>query len=218
MKMKAMFRTCMLLVVVFFSLSVRAQHIYVSGIKYNKQQEEGVIAEYNFGETIVKNVVRKQLSALDVKEDKSKGFILYRGIRLNAISPDKIDLYLQIGQAEKGSDNRTVVKMLVSKGYDNFIKEGPDYPVFENIKTFLLSLQPSMAAMLQQQQMEVQDAELKKAEKKRDALKDEIAELQKKIAKLQSELDQRKNELADQHTVVEKEVLKLEELRGKASQ
>lgn len=215
MKMKTIFFCMTLCMSVFFSITLRAQNIYVSGVLYNKQQEQGVIAEYNFPEDIVKEAVKKNLAKYDVKEDKSKGFMLYRGVRINAISPDKIDLYVLVEEADKKAGTKTLVKMLVSKGYDNFIKEGPDYQVFENIKSFLLALQPPIAALQLQQQIEAQDAELKKAEKKRDALKDDIADLQKKMARLQAELDAKNNELLAEHTVVEKEAVKLQMLREK---
>lgn len=197
------------------SAAIQAQRIYVSGITVNKQEETAVSGEFLFSEEIIKTVLRERLSGLDAKDEKRNGFIVYKGIRITELSPDKLDLYIRIDQAEGKEHDNTVVRLLVSRGYDNFIREGTDHQIIDNLKTFLQSLQPAAEALSLKRNIEAQEELLKKAERRRNDLIDDLAELRKKIAKLQNELDEKTVSLNQQQTVVDKEALRLQELRSR---
>lgn len=197
------------------SAAIQAQRIYVSGITVNKQEETAVSGEFLFSEEIIKTVLRERLSGLDAKDEKRNGFIVYKGIRITELSPDKLDLYIRIDQAEGKEHDNTVVRLLVSRGYDNFIREGTDQQIIDNLKTFLQSLQPAAEALSLKRNIEAQEELLKKAERRRNDLIDDLAELRKKIAKLQNELDEKTVSLNQQQTVVDKEALRLQELRSR---
>ena len=199
------------------SAAIQAQRIYVSGITVNKQEETAVSGEFLFSEEIIKTVLRERLSGLDAKDEKRNGFIVYKGIRITELSPDKLDLYIRIDQAEGKEHDNTVVRLLVSRGYDNFIREGTDQQIIDNLKTFLQSLQPAAEALSLKRNIEAQEELLKKAERRRNDLIDDLAELRKKIAKLQNELDEKTVSLNQQQTVVDKEALRLQELRSRTN-
>lgn len=197
------------------SAAIQAQRIYVSGITVNKQEETAVSGEFLFSEEIIQTVLRERLSGLDAKDEKRNGFIVYKGIRITELSPDKLDLYIRIDQAEGKEHDNTVVRLLVSRGYDNFIREGTDQQIIDNLKTFLQSLQSAAEALSLKRNIEAQEELLKKAERRRNDLIDDLAELRKKIAKLQNELDEKTVSLNQQQTVVDKEALRLQELRSR---
>ena len=192
-----------------------AQNIYVSNVDYNKQQQQGTIAEYDFTKDMVSNVLEDEMERTIGKAKKEKGFLVYRGVHVNEISPDAIDLYVKVDRKSKKEKNKALAYVLVSKGYDNFIQPNVDAQVFDNVKTYLTKMTSKMASNDLGKQIEAQEDVVKKEEKKLNNYQDDVQDMEKKIKKLNDDIAEKKKDIETQKQEVSKQQTILQVLKDK---
>src|SRR5688500_19252406 len=57
------------------------------------------------------------------KKNKLDGFYVFNGISLPALNNQKLDMYFKVEKESKSQKEQSIIYMLVSKVYDNFISQ-----------------------------------------------------------------------------------------------
>jgi Skp family chaperone for outer membrane proteins len=184
-------------------------------IEYAKVNREAVVNEILFPEKTVRNAIDDKMQKSGYKGKDSKGFTIYRGVRLPQIGNEAYDMYFMVDRKSKKEKESSVVTLMVSKGYDNFVSDSVDIAVINNAKKYLDSLNIMIAAYDLEMQIADQDDVVKKADKKKNNLVDDGESLQRKKKNIEKEIEDNKAAQAAQVAEFEKQKQILETLKSK---
>ncbi|MGZ8539994.1 MAG: hypothetical protein ACXWV6_05060, partial [Chitinophagaceae bacterium] len=115
----------------------------------------------------------------------------------------------------KSQKEQSIIYLLVSKGYDNFISPQVDSVTFLAATEFLNGFVATTASYRLKLDIEEQDKIVQSAEKKLAGLQDDEKSLIKKIDELQADLRNKKEDQAMQEKEIANQKMKLEELKAK---
>jgi peptidoglycan hydrolase CwlO-like protein len=124
-------------------------------------------------------------------------------------------MYFKVEQESKSQKDQSIIYLLVSKGYDNFISPEVDSATFIAATDFLNGFVATTAYYRLNLDIEEQEKVVKNAEKKLTGLKDDDKMLVKRIDDLQADLRNNKNDQAMQAKEIDRQKIKLEELKAK---
>lgn len=185
-----------------------AQNAKTSTTEVNKLPQPCVSAEFTYPANIVEGAFKKKLSDAKLGSgDKSKdGFRLYKGVVIPEITKEKIDLYYKVEDKKPIS----IVTVLTSKGYDNFMKMETDSIAVNNtilyLNTFIKDvLTFSLNDQINKQNDVIGDIEKKSKNTAKDGeslLKDK-AKIESKISKNNIEIGALKSEMENQQKALE---------------
>jgi len=184
-------------------------------VEYQKQPRPAMVNDVPFASKTIEDAIEDTLSKLGYKGTSSKGFTVYKGVRLQELGPDPYDLYFMVDKKSRKDKDNSTVTMMVSKGYDAFVSKLSDAAVYERSRAYLDSLRNIVARYDLEQQITAQEEELKKADKKNTDLQDQAKDLEKKRRKLEEQVADNIKDQANQVKEVEKQRQILEVLRGK---
>jgi hypothetical protein len=202
------------LIAIFFTVTAMSQAIEGS-TDYNKTKQPAVICEYAYPPDLVETVLTDDLKQKGFGKGKStKGFDVYQAINFTEISLEKIDLYVKVERKSRKEKDITIVTMLVSKGYDNFISGAADASVMQNTMAYVNGLKPKLEKNSLELQIAAQEEILKKEEKKYNNLTEEAADLEKKRKKIEENIADNKKDQEKQKTEVDKQRQILESIKA----
>ncbi len=196
--------TCTL---VLASALVWGQNAQEKDIKFNKAHHHGVVAEFNHPPDAVEAAIRKKLAEEGFTKIKSsKGFMTLSGVQWRSVSNDKMDVYIKVD----GKKNNSLVQVLLSKGYDNFISSQNDPQAIDHVKTFLNDLAWHTSIYQQENAVSKADKELK-------LIQDNNNELLAQKEKLEKRIEENNQNATTRQKLLEEEKQKLEALKLKAN-
>jgi hypothetical protein len=149
------------------------------------------------------------------KKNKLDGFYVFNGISLPALNNQKLDMYFKVEKKSKSQKEQSIIYLLVSKGYDNFISPEVDSTTFLAATDFLNGFVATTASYRLNLDIEEQEKVVKNAEKKLAGLQDDEKSLGKGIEDLQADLRNIKNDQLMQEKEIANQKMKLEELKAK---
>jgi hypothetical protein len=149
------------------------------------------------------------------KKNKRDGFYVFNGIELPALNNQKLDMYFKVEKESKSQKGQSIIYLLVSKGYDNFISPQEDSSTFLAATEFLNGFVATTAGYQLNLDIEEQGKIVQSAEKKLAGLQDDEKSLIKKIEELQADLRNKKDDQALQEKEIASQKMKLEELKAK---
>src|SRR6218665_2010544 len=193
--MKKMLNALTLVMALAIGGTATAQNAHESSVKFNKTNENAVVADYEKPADIVEAALKKQLESEGLTKGKnSKGYLTFSGIQWSKVSNEKVDVYFKV----EGKKEKSTVTVFISKGYDNFISSGSDSRAIDNVKGFLNGLVHHATAHQHSLNIAAQEEAIKKAEKaynsSSESGKDLIAQkekLEKRIAENTTEATQK---------------------------
>jgi len=185
-----------------------------SKIEYQKADREAIVNEVPFPVDMILKALEDTLEKMGYKGKESKGFIVYKGVKMPALGSGAYDLYFSVDRKSKKEKNISNVTMMISKGFDSFITEKSDPGLVQNAKTYLDNLRNTVAVYDRNQQITGQEEAVIKLEKKIESLTEDAADLQKKKKKLEKEIEDNIKEQADQQKELEKQRQVLSTLKG----
>lgn len=203
-----------LIATVIFSNSSFAQP-RVSTVEYLKTKRQSIVSDFPFSPKTVMNTIEERLEKLGYKAKDAKDFTVFRGVTLPEIGTGVYDIYFMAEKKSRKDDDNSIVTMMVSKGYENFITEKDDEAIVNNAKIYLENLKLSVSAYDLEGQIKDQEAIVKKNEKKAAGLVDDGQSLESKLKKLQQQIEDNKKDQADQNSEVEKQKEILDMLKGR---
>ncbi len=149
------------------------------------------------------------------KKNKLDGFYVFNGITLPALNNQKLDMYFKVDPESKSQKDKSIIYLLVSKGYDNFISPEVDSATFIAATDFLNGFVATTAGYRLNLDIQEQEKIVKGAEKKLVDLQDDEKSFIKKIEDLQADLRNKKNDQVMQEKEISNQKVKLEELKAK---
>lgn len=186
--------------------------------EYQKIARPALVNEVPFPVKTVEDAIDDTFSKMGYKGSSSKGFIVYKGVRLKELGSEPYDLYFMVDKKSKRDKDNSIVTMMLSKGFDAFISDTSGAEVFGKAGNYLDSLRNTLAAYDLEQQIKAQEEEVKKADKKNENLQEEGKDLSKKKRKLEQDMDDNNKEQEKQVKEFDKQKQILETLKTKRKQ
>ncbi len=184
-------------------------------VEYNKVSQTAVVNEIPFESGITEDAITGKMKSLGYSSKSTKGFMMYKGVKLSELGPDTYDLYFKVEKKSKKEKDKSIVSLLLSKGYDNFANETTDPSLFANAKIFVNNLVNVTAAADLERQIEEQEAIVKKADKKYNTSVDDGASLEKKKRQIEQDIADNIKDQAAKKAEAASQLQILETLKGK---
>ncbi len=202
----------------FLSLSSVTAQSTTATVEYLKINRQAVVNDVPFPEKTIKDAIDNKMQQMGYKGKESKGFMVYKGVRLPELGSESYDLYFMADKISRKNKDNSTLTMLISKGFDNFASDSTDGSLIKNAKTYLDSIRNMIAAYDLELQVTAQEDAVKKADKKYTNLVDEGESLEKKRKNIEKDIADNKKDQENQKAEIEKQKQILETLRGKRKQ
>ena len=187
-------------------------------VEYLKINRQAVVAEIPFPEKTTRDAIDSKMEQMGYKGKDSKGFTVYKGVRMPELGSDSYDLYFMADRKSKKEKESSTLTLMITKGFDSFVSDSSDSRVMNNAKNYLDTIRNMIAAYDLEQQIIAQEDAVKKADKKYNNLVDDGASLEKKRKNIEKDIEDNKKDQASQQAEIEKQKQILETLRGKRKQ
>ena len=221
-----MSRFILLIVFLFAALLNASSQAAFTTITINKNLQPGLLLQLPNNTDVAEGTILQKLKEtgyspetkgkLFWKKNKLDGFYVFNGVELAALNKQKLDMYFKVEPKSKQKD-QSIIYLLVSKGYDNFISPQSDTATFAAATAFLNGFVSGTASYRLNMDIEEQEKVVKSAEKKLANLQDDDKSLVKKIEELQADLRNKKTDQVMQEKEIENQKIKLQELKAKVA-
>ncbi len=213
------------MVFVFLGCLAASPQSNFTTITINKKLQPGLVLELPNNTSVAEGTILQKLKEtgytpetkgkLFWKKNKLDGFYVFNGVELAALNNQKLDMYFKVDPKSKSQKDQSIIYLLVSKGYDNFISPEVDTATFAAATAFLNGFVAGTASYRLNLDIEEQAKVVKAAEKKLADLEDDDKALTKKIEELQADLRNKKDDKVMQEKEIANQKAKLEELKAK---
>ena len=220
-----MTRLFLLLVLLFAGLINASAQATSTTITINKKIQPGLVLSLPNNTEVAEGTILQKLKEtgyspetkgqLFWKKNKRDGFYVFNGIQLPELNNQKLDMYFKVEPKSSTQKDQSSIYMLVSKGYDNFVSPEVDTATFAAATNFLNGFVAGTASYRLNLDIEDQEKVVKGAEKKLTGLQDDEKTIEKKIADLQADLRNKKNDQVMQEKEIANQKMKLEELKSR---
>ena len=187
-------------------------------LEMNKKKVPSIVTQVPVAPSITEEAIRDKLSQKGYIGKESKGVILYKGVRIPEISNELVDLYLKVERKSRKDKDESLVYVTVSKGYENYVTPVNDSATVNRVISFSANFLPWAEALALEKDIKDQEDRLKSAEKKYNDLLSDGDGLQKKLTKLQQDIEENKSSVQKQKSEVETQRKALEILKSKRKQ
>jgi hypothetical protein len=189
-------------------------------IEFNGGKYSGYEVEMNASKDIVEEAIKQKFKSLGTKPKETKGFMVFRNVNLGQENEGKaLDAYFKVESKSKKEKAQSIVYFMAAPTGEipeDKLKSGDvAATTIDNGDAFLLGLVPAITFGAFEKDLSTQELMVKKEEKALAKLKDEQADLEKKIAKLQNDLEYNVKAQEKQTLQVDNMKTKLSELISK---
>lgn len=184
-------------------------------VDYQKESRSSIVHDIPFSSATVEKAIDDAFAALGYKGTSSKGFTVYKGVRLIEIGEEAYDIYFMVDKKSRKDKDNSTVTMMLSKGFDEFLTVKSDEKVLDKARVYLDSLRNIVSVFDLKQQIAAQEDEVKKADKKNVSLQDELKDLEKRKRKLEDQIAGNMTDQQNQLTEIAKQKQILETLKAK---
>ncbi|MDF2193137.1 hypothetical protein [Paraflavitalea sp. CAU 1676] len=179
------------------STRINAQAVVAteSKVEHTKGDKIAAVIELPYPVEEVEAAIEEHFSKKGGKSDKSKGYQIYRNMKISDEEVELNDLHFKVERKSRKEKDITLVYLLVGRPSENVgARSSVDRHKINEAKAFLNQLTPSVEARHLDVQIVGQEEVMKKTTKRNLQLIDEQKELEEKIKALQLKLDQNKIE------------------------
>lgn len=199
-----------------FTAQAFAQTANEGKVEHSNGNKAAAVIELPYPEDEVTDMLSDAMAARGVKGDKSKGFVIYRNVRLNDNDADLSDLHFKVERKSRKEKDITNVYLLIGKPSENVgLRSATDYHKIEEAKSFLNGMVPKMEAHHLEVQIREQEATVIKAEKKFQSLVEDSVSYVEKIRALEQKMNTNRTDRASQDVEVKKQRTTLEAMRSR---
>jgi chromosome segregation ATPase len=169
---------------------------FATKVEYQKTQQSAAGIQLPYASGTVEDAVKEYMTKRGYKSADSKGFIVFRGARLDSSDTDLSDLYFNIDHKSRKEKDITLITLLPAKKNEDVLtrSQTDSMGMIEKAKSFLNNLAPYIEAHHVQLQLNSQMEVLQKAQKKMNSLMSDESDLNKKIRRLQNDSAQNKKD------------------------
>lgn len=222
-------RYVFLYIAIFFSVASFSQEIKVDHpqvrkalIDFNGGKYNGFEVELNASPDIVEEVIKQKFKSMGTKPKETKGFMVFRNVILSQVDATKsVDAIIRVEKKSKKEKEQSIVSFIAAPAgeipEDKIKGDAAATAVntLDNGDAFLLGMLPAVNSAVFDKDLTAQQLIVKKEEKTLANLKDDQSDLEKKIKKLQSDLEYNIKAQEKQTIEVDKMKNKLSELLSK---
>lgn len=202
---------------ILFSVAAQAQSTTAT-VEYLKVNRPAVVNDIPFPEKTIRDAIDNKMEQLGYKGKESKGFMVYKGVRLAELGSESYDLYFMADRVSRKNKENSTLTLMVSKGFDSFVADSTDATLISNAKKYLDSIKLMIASYDLELQITAQEDAVKKSDKKYNNMVDEGESLEKKRKNIEQDIANNKKDQENQKVEIEKQRQILETLRGKRKQ
>lgn len=205
------------LALVVCSSRTNAQVVATEGkVEYTKGEKVAATIELPYPVDEVEAAIAEHFSKKGGKSDKSKGFQIFRSMKLRDEDVELNDLHFKVERKSRKEKDISIVYLLVGRPSENVgVRSSVDRHKIEEAKQFLNQLTPSVESHHLEKQIADQEEVMKKASRKQLALMDEQKELEEKIKNLQQKLEQNKIDQQKQSEELTRQQGVLDAMKGR---
>jgi hypothetical protein len=193
-------------------------------VEFNGGKYNGYQVELNAAPDIVENAVRERFKQQGSKPKETKDFLVYRNVVMPLIDATKpIDAFIKVERKSRKEKEQSVVFLIATlpgEIPEDKVKSGAATGLavitpFEKGGNFLTGFLPDVKQGVYEKDRASQQSQLKKEEKKLADLVAEQADMEKKLKKLQSDIEYGVKAQENQAAEVEKAKDRLNDLVNK---
>jgi hypothetical protein len=188
---------------------------YTGQSDFNKSMQSAAIIEYPFADETTSDAINAKFKDLGFGGKNEGDYRMFKEVKLKGFGDSTYDLYFKVERKSKKEKDKSVVYLIISRGYEKFYAEASSPNLFNDAKNFLTGLLNDVAARDLENQIAAQEDVVKKANKKFNNLTDDGKELTKKKNKLEQEIEDNKSKAADQQKELDAQKQILDMLKGK---
>jgi len=224
-KKLAMIKLRLFVLFLFAGIITASSQSTFTTITINKNIQPGLVLHLPNNTEVAEGTILQKLSETGYspetkgrffwKKNKLDGFYVFNGVTLPALNNQKLDMYFKVEQESNSNKNQSIIYLLVSKGYDNFISPDVDSVSFLAATEFLNGFVATTASYRLNLDIETQQKVVKAAENKLVDLQDDEKSLTKKIEGLQADLRNKKDDQVMQEKEIANQKIKLDALKAK---
>ena len=212
--MKKIFQSLAFSLAIAGAGTASAQNAHESSVKFDKNNENAIVADYNKPADIVEAALKKQFESEGLSKSKSKsGYTYFSKVTWNKVGSQSADIYYKV----EGKKEKSTVTVLVSKGYNNFISSGSDASAVDNVKAFLNDLSRHADVHQHTLIIKAQEEAVAKAEKAFSNSADNNKDLMAQKEKLEKKIAESTNEQTLKQQALDAEKKKLTDLKASAN-
>ncbi|MBA4166849.1 MAG: hypothetical protein H0X41_04800 [Chitinophagaceae bacterium] len=175
-------------------------------VEYQKGDKAAAVIELPYSPEIVAASIKDNMLKKGLKEEKSKGFQVFKGARLTPTDGEVVDMYFKTDRKNRKDNNVSVVYLIIGRPNENVaLRTGDDSFKVEDAKSYLNSMTPTVDAYNLEMTIGSQETIIKKAEKHLNDLQDNQRDYEKKISNLNEKLTQTKRDIEIQTADVAKQ-------------
>jgi len=156
-------------------------------VEYDKKRQDAFLCDYAASAEAVELAMVKYFQNLGYKPveekglfNKDKGFKIFKDAYVSELNADKFDYLIKVeARTKKTAESATLNFLIMKSGVNQ--KTDMKEDAIKKVKRFLSSLEPAVEKEFLELQIQAQEAEVTKSQKKLSALKAEQVELEKKL-------------------------------------
>jgi len=182
-------------------------------VEYQKKELPAAIIELPYPPNVVENAIKDYLYKRGVKGITSKGFQIFKATKLPEMNMESYDIYFKVERKSRSDKDASIVYLFATK--ENESPENISNLNYDltSAKSLLKSIIPSVQSDNLEAEIAGQENAIKKAEKKYDNLIDDGRSLEKKIKKLEDNLQENRKDVEKQRQDIENQKRILETLK-----
>jgi len=208
-----------LILLVIFLLAINVVHAQEPSegkTEYLKKDQPAAVIELPYPPDVVEDAIKEFLNKKGVKGNSSRGVQIFKGTKLSDLDVENSDLYFKVERKSRKEKDASIVYLFVTKENESPANRvvGDNYGV-EGAKSFLKSLTPAIQDHGLEVEIASQEDAVKKAEKKYNNLTDDAQDLQRKLKKVENDIEENKRDTEKQRQEVENQRKILENLKAK---
>lgn len=177
----------------------------VTTVKFQKADRVAVENELPFPEKTIMQAVVNKLEAMGYKATDSKGFTIFKGVKLAELGPGEYDLYFMAERKSWRNKDNSTLTLMISKGFEKFLTIKEDATLITQAQTYLEHILPLVEAHDHELQIVAQQEAVTKADKKYTSLVDEAQSLEKKKRSIEKDIEDNKTNQEKQLGEIEKQ-------------
>ena len=187
-------------------------------VSFQKKDQQAVINELPFTEKTIMNAIDADMELKGYKGKSSKGFTVFKDVKLAELGNGSYDLYFYKNKKSRRNKDNSTLTLLVSTGDANFVTTETNAALIEKMKTYLNNIHVMIEAYDLDQQINEQQDEVVKSDKKYNDLIDDGQSLEKKKKDIEKDIEDNKKDQEKQLADLEKQKTALDTLKGKRKQ
>ena len=145
----------------------------IEKVNYQKAEHEAIVNEIPYPEKTIMNAIDNKMQQLGYKSKSSKGYTVYKAVRLTQLGGGEYDLYFSAERKSRRNKDNSTLTMLVSTGNDVFATENDNAALMDNAKKYMDRITDMVAAYDLDLQVAAQIDVVDKAIKKYNSLVDD---------------------------------------------